>query len=208
MRDSGKVELIVSSNLSQFFHDRVRAAMSRQKMEARSEAVLYVVNLLAAHLRAEALAAPGDEAGLHAPLAELLVEARSAPPEERVRRLRRLGDLALYVAGFFSEHLRRRLVDLDYYIGMGGGAYQSVAATLHARALRDLSGLYEELAQKFAGFVDVFAEISEETRLNTNADVLRLYERWQKTGSRWAAERLCEAGLLPMTGVDEDEVTN
>jgi len=208
MSDDGKVELIVSSSVSQFFHERVRAAMSRQRLEARSTAVAYVVNLLAEHLRCEAIVAGAEGTALHTPLAQLLAEARAAPPDERVRRLRRLGDVALYVAGFFSEHLSGRLVDLDYYIAMGGGAYHSVAASLQARAARDLGALYEELAEKFARFVDVFAQISEEARPATNADVLRLYERWQRTRSRWTAERLVEAGVVPMAGADEDEVTN
>jgi hypothetical protein len=201
MSARGKPELVVARDLTQFFHDRVRAVMNRQRVEARDEAVLYVVNLLTEHMRCESLASTAEAgAAIHPPLAELLAQARLASPEERVRQLRRLGDLALYVAGFFSEHLRRRLVDIDYYIGMGGGAYQGVAASLRARSARDLGALFDELAGKFARFVDVFAELSEDARPGTNADVVRLYERWQLTGSRWAAAKLCEAGLVPAQG--------
>ena len=43
--------------------------------------------------------------------------------EARNQILRRLGDVALFISGVFSRSLKRRVVDVDYYIAMGGGAY-------------------------------------------------------------------------------------
>ena len=38
------------------------------------------------------------------------------------------------------------------------------------------------------------------THVATNEDVLRLYQRWQRTKSRWAAARLAALGVVPTTG--------
>src|SRR6185436_1868498 len=100
----------------------------------------------------------------------------------------------------------RKLVDVDYYIDMGGAAYGRLSANtpLNARPCsvrgtlqgRALSGVFAELAEKFREFVDVLTEI----RASGSAaalDVLRLYEVWLKTGSRRAANLLREQGIEP-----------
>jgi hypothetical protein len=38
------------------------------------------------------------------------------------------------------------------------------------------------------------------TPLARNQDVVRLYQRWQRTKSRWAAARLAELGVIPSRG--------
>ena len=48
-------------------------------------------------------------------------------PSERNRALQRLGDVSLFIAGFFAGSFARKLVDIDYHIAMGGRAYGSLA---------------------------------------------------------------------------------
>jgi hypothetical protein len=96
------------------------------------------------------------------------------------------------MSGFFSDALRRTLVDVDYYISLGGYAYGSLSE------LDDpLSDAFGELAEEFPAFVDVVGEVSERCRLTSNTDLLRLYERWAQTGSRRLGDLLIERGLLP-----------
>jgi len=40
--------------------------------------------------------------------------------------MQRLGDTALFIAGVFADSLNRKLVDVDYYVAMGGTAYAQV----------------------------------------------------------------------------------
>jgi hypothetical protein len=58
--------------------------------------------------------------------------------------------------------------------------------------------VFEELAAKFPALVDVLTEVSERAGLTSNADLLRLYEKWLKTGSRRSAELLASRGILPV----------
>ena len=122
-------------------------------------------------------------------------EARS--PRERHLALRRLGDLALFMAGFFPDALARKPVDVDYYIRMGGSAYgtlaNSPAATTRERAF---TAVFRELAGKFGEFVEAIGEISDSGRRYTPRDILRLYERWLATGSARARQRLDEHGPM------------
>jgi hypothetical protein len=67
-----------------------------------------------------------------------------------------------------------------------------------------LRELYLELADKFARFVDVLAEVSDKTTPKTEKDLLRLYELWVRTRSERAAKALQEAGILPNDTVKKD----
>ena len=52
---------------------------------------------------------------------------------ERERGLQRLGDVSLFVAGFFAHSFARKLIDIDYHIAMGGQAYGTLALGLATR---------------------------------------------------------------------------
>ena len=77
------------------------------------------------------------------PLVSLFGAAVEADtPAERERALQRLGDVSLFIAGFFAHGFARRLVDIDYHIAMGGRAYGTLAETLaRGRRQRARAGL-------------------------------------------------------------------
>lgn len=180
------------TSLSAFFHEALTAAIRNQGVEASEATEFYLVNLLAEFARSPI----GD-----APLALQLAEAQTASPEERAHKLREIGDRSLYVSGFFSDSLQRRLVDVDYYIKMGGTAYRLLARMPSRTA--SFSGVYLELSGKFPRFVDVLAEVSELSSLSSDAGVVQLYERWLRTGSEWIARKLRARGMLPGGGGGE-----
>ena len=61
--------------------------------------------------------------------------------------------------------------------------------------------MFDELSDKFTAFVEVLGEVSERTSLSSNADVLRLYERWLRTGSRRSGDLLASRGIVPNTSI-------
>jgi hypothetical protein len=84
-------------------------------------------------------------------------------------------------------------VDVDYYVNIGGSAYTA----LSRRETDTLSPVFAELADKFVAFVDVLSEVSERSACSSNRDLLRLYERWLKTGSLRSGQLLAERGVVP-----------
>jgi hypothetical protein len=186
------------ASLQEFFKDSVEAAMARQGVAAGDHTAFYVVNLLTLFARYDALYERGEPGPGLQPLALLLAAAADSPDlTTRNALLRRVGDTSLFVAGFLGDGFARKLVDLDYYINMGGAAYgrlhDNVRGTRDGRAF---GTVFAELAEKFRDFVDVLAEIRDSGK-DAPIDVLRLYEVWLKTGSRRAARQLREHGLTP-----------
>jgi hypothetical protein len=104
------------------------------------------------------------------------------------------------VAGFFGEYLNTRIVDLDYYVSMGGSAYAALSrAARPPRRGVALGRVFAELAEKFAEFVDVLTDLRAEGSTD-DEDLLRLYETWIRTGSRRAARLLRSHGIEPRQG--------
>ena len=178
-----------------FFHEQLLAAMNHQKVSTSAFTEFYLVNLLAAFVLGRRL--PGREPGFdETPLALLYVRALEASGWERARRLRATADTALFVSGFFPDSLPRGDRDLGYYASLGEQAYARLGRD-HEREAPATTGVFTELASRFREFMDLLTEIGEKTRLTTPASLVRLYERWRRTGSRRAALLLVEQGLTP-----------
>ena len=179
----------------EYFREQVERAMEHQKVSTSDFVEYYLVNLLANCVGSEV--SPTEPTYDETPLALLYVRAVQSSRQERARLLRTLGDTALFVSGFFADSLSRGLVDLGYYKAMGGHAYARLSREDAALGGGLGATVFSELSDRFSEFADVLAEVSETSRLSTNASVLRLYERWVQTGSRRAAVLLAERGIAP-----------
>jgi hypothetical protein len=126
-------------------------------------------------------------------LAELFLKAMNSEPQQRSEMLKRLADSTLYITGFFGDSLQRKLVDIDYYAEMGVSAYGVLAES----SREDLTAkVYKEFSVKFQAFSEVLSTISSQARIQDEANIMRLYETYAKTGSDFARERLLERGLI------------
>ncbi len=170
---------------TEYFRELVESAMLAQRVQAQELTSFYVVNLLAGFVNGS-----GQD---DKPLCIKLGEALQTAGIKRRKDLRIVGDQSLFVAGFFSDSLNRGHVSIDYYISLGEHAYWSLAR----HADHSLVDVFDELSNKFTIFVDVLGEISERTSLTSNADVLHLYEKWLRTGSRRSANLLAARGIVP-----------
>jgi hypothetical protein len=167
----------------EYFKQLVDEALAHQRIAARE--------LLAGYLQ-QREGEDSDE-----PLALKLARAVEAGGFRQRTTLRQIGDTSLFMSGFFSDSLRRKLVDVDYYVSIGGYAYNA----LSRQETDALSPVFAELADKFAGFVDVLSEVSERSACSSNSDLLRLYERWLKTGSSRSGQLLIERGVVPNASI-------
>jgi hypothetical protein len=183
--------LLPEQSPAEYFKDLVESSLARQHLRANELTSYYLVDLLCRFMRPDRRIPFCDDTS--EPLALRLRRALESGGMEQRARLRNLGDFSLFTSGFFSDSLNRRSVDLDYYVSMGEYAYGS----LSRRDTDAFGEVFTELARKFVTYMDVLADISERTGGTGSTDVLRLYERWLRTGSARDGQRLAGRGLVP-----------
>lgn len=189
-------QVVQVANLREYFRDTLQGALAHQQIAIEEQTQQYVVNLLTLFARSEALYDRTPEGARIKPLVVMLSDALQAPTEaERQVALQRMGDVSLFIAGFFAPGFARKLIDIDYHIAMGGRAYGTLAHSLGRGRRAVLGGVFAELAGKFQLLVDALNEISESAYRHSQRDVLRLYEIWLKTGSERARRLLRGLGV-------------
>jgi hypothetical protein len=194
----------VVAHPDEFFRELVVEAMEKQSCAAKPETEYYLVRLLSRFMSAEHLYRRDESGGLkEEPLALMIQEAtQEVLPPRQSALFRQVGDVSLYTAGYFQDSLVRKAVDVDYYVEMGRKAYAEVRVRTEENVVRQM---YEELADRFSQFVEVLADVSDQTTPKREVDLLRQYELWVRTRSERAAKALQEAGILPNATVKKGQ---
>lgn len=187
-------------NLRDYFRASIDDVIAEQGVHVDPHATHYVVNMMTLFSRSDQFYQDDDETCGLKPLALMFADAADAPStEQRNQTLQRIGDVALFISGFFVESFANRAVDIDYYMTMGESAYGSlsdeVRGTFRGNAFAEV---YRELATKFQILIDVLHEVRDSARAESDVNLLRTYEFWRKTGSRRAEKLLRQQGIVPI----------
>lgn len=188
--------LIREESPQELFKELVEEALAHQNVDTTEASAFYLVHLLDAFIRPDRLFANAELEPGQA-LAEIYCQAVTSEGMQRFARLKLAADLALFLSGFLAESLNRQLCGADYYVRLGGAAYGSVAVLCHHRPS---ATLFDEMSKKFLAFADVLSEVSETCALADTNNLLRLYSRWQETGSPRSAAVLRKHGILVVPG--------
>ena len=159
MPGNDESQVIQAGGLTAYFHEAVHAAADRRHLCADQATLHYLTLLLSSYAHSERVF-DFDQRRLNIrPLALLYGDALAAGSrQERRLWLQRLGDLALFVGGLFAGRLSRHYTDLEYCVAMGGNAYGYLQQT--APRHDDQALVFGELADGFAGFVDLVAVVT------------------------------------------------
>lgn len=154
----------------------------------------YVIQTLVAFLRSDSFF--NDDPGTPA-LAWLYKRAMELNGVQQRNALRQLGDTALFVSGFFNDHVERSPVGTGYYIDMGGAAYQRLSAMAR-------SEVFWELSQKFPSIVEVLIHMAGQTSLGSNQGLDRLYERYGRNpNSKLLLDALLRQYAVPVFSIGD-----
>ena len=175
------------------FSELLAGALQKVKLQPSPMAIAYLVELLDERVLENRDGLEGEQA-----LAEALLAAQRNQGVDRIRRMRGLGDHALFVSGFLADSLLGGAVDASYYRQIGCSAYGDVVNGLRGSGESGVwTRLYRELAEGFGEFVEVLAEVGDRTRPGRPQNLLGVYDRYLRTGSARDRELLLRAGHLP-----------
>jgi len=182
---------ITETSLSSYFSKRLTRYARRFRPPPHEDTCWYLGSLLERFGRSEELFAYQEGHMTLRPLALLYSDAIQANnARERCLLLQQLGDLALFLGALFPERFTRHGILQDYFIGMGGSAYDYLAD--NARSNRHI---FAEMANTFTRMLEMVANAcSRRHRLSTE-EVLALYQRWLSTRDPVIENQLSTLGI-------------
>jgi hypothetical protein len=160
--------LFVSSEVS-LFDKLVSAGEEKAHITLPHQIRIFLVLYLTEHLC--------DTSIIHNVLALGLLNSPQRFGEFGNVELRRTGDAALLLAGFYPEWAHRLNVSPDYFRFMGQSAYASLAARLHATGKTERGRFYDEVAVRLRSLETVLYAARE--REDLRDFFLRLKARYQ-----------------------------
>jgi len=129
--------------------------------------------------------------------------ATQSETKTKIELLKKLADKSLYMSGFFAESFQRKIIDVDYYAEIGGSAYYQLSSVTKEDTM---AKVYSVFSSRFVDFMDVLTLISQNSLVQSNQSVLRLYDQYLRTGSELAREKLIEMGVLTLP-LDQAKLT-
>lgn len=182
---------VTQGSLSSYFHQRLADLAASLEPPPHEDTCWYLGSVLDRFGRSEELFAYEDGRMLLRPLAQLYGDALEARNEqERCLLLQQLGDMALFIGALFPRRYARRGIRQDYFVGMGGGAYDYLADKA-----RNHRHVYAELARTFSRMLELVAQVCCRRR-SEEEDVLELYRGWLETRDPATAARLRRLGVV------------
>ncbi len=197
-------------SMREYFRETLTASLRSRGVSLSETAQVYVVNLLTEFARSDHAFA-GTDRGDKPVMAELLIRAQDSEPQEAIRLYKHMGDSTLYLSGFFPSAVERGATSVDYYVSVGGSAYDAVSRLVRTQAATS-SALFAELADRFKELVELLCSMSlhgERSRRLDDSQVLSLVDRYRRATSpaeqREVAATLQRQGVVLRPGVDGDD---
>jgi hypothetical protein len=182
---------ITETSLSIYFKQRLTRYAKRFRPPPHEDTCWYLGSLLERFAHSDQLFSYDNEHLTLRPLALLYADSLQASNDrERCLLLQQLGDMALFLGALFPGRYARHGIGQDYFIGMGGGAYDYLAD--NARHGRHI---YAELAQTFTRMLELVTNACSRTHNLSTEDILALHQRWETTRDPLVGRQLQALGI-------------
>ena len=180
------------------FSEVVHEACAHRQVKTHPQIEAYLVQILKHYVISNNFHHPLQNDTTEKPpetFAEMYLVALNSENSKKKELMRTVAEKSLYLTGFFAESLNKKVVDLDYYTQIGSAAYLNLAAWTKEDTL---SSVFNVVAHRFTDFVYVLNYVSEKSLIQSDPDVLKLYDRYLRTGSELAREKLNELGVITL----------
>ena len=185
--------LDLSLNTEAFFSSLIEQAVSRQELELSEEVRLYLIKLLVLNASSGGVMEQSTKLLDETPLSIVYLEAMNEPSSLKRIKFKFIADYSLYLLGFFGDSLNGKIIDPACYIMLGTNCFANLSSiTRDAKT----SYLYSQMLYSFPDLVEVLTEVSFDTMVSSSQDLMRLYKRWLRTGSKVLERKLMEKGMI------------
>ncbi|MGI9548379.1 MAG: hypothetical protein ACR2M7_00135 [Bdellovibrionales bacterium] len=131
----------------------------------------YLTDLLYFYLFSERLFEHKSENGrsYEKTLVDLYIRTSEADLQERIYLFKKMGDLSLYISGFFRVAVEKRITDLSYYEDVGQSAYHYLADHYKDRDI-----IFNSLSEKFKVLSEILFFIQQKSEAKNEEKYLKI----------------------------------
>lgn len=164
MSDKKPPGLIVEKSLQSYFYKELHELSKNSTPQLPAEAIHYISLVMEQFEVSENYFEKIEGKFREKVLGMKLLEVNSLPPSQAKRSLKDVGDTALFLCGFFSESLNRKIIDERYYHDVGKMAYDrldSIVPTVY-----EVTSFYKIISTNFDMLTILINLVSKKSKLS------------------------------------------
>lgn len=163
MKDSEK-EIIQVSDLTSFFYDRLYSANNKSLCPVPEETIFYSSNVLNKYSLSTEFFDLTSGRVKEKVFGVSFLNASSKSKEEQKKIYKDIADTSLVLTGFFSDSVKRKIIDLNYYIKIGQMAYSKMYSL--DETFMDIPHFYKVMATCFENVSTLIQLVHTDNKLN------------------------------------------
>ena len=160
------MSFIKKSSFKEFIHKELELTSSSLSFHVKN----YLTELLHLYISSDQFfeKKAGQTKPYESTLAELYKKSQTfKKPQEKLYLFKRMGDLSLYISGFFRSAVKRKLVHISYYEQMGQTAYHLVSSAYGSQP-----NVFKELSHQFKNLSQILFSIQKRSEKHNSKYVL------------------------------------
>lgn len=152
-------QIVLESSLQAFFYDQLLEVNQKNLNPLPNETVYYSSLIMDQFGESQRYFEVEEGKVREKILGTKLLESSGQPRPVQKRMLRDIGDTALFMCGYFSDSVNKKLIDLSYYYELGRIAYRRLNS--HIPELYDYPEFYDLLSEKFQNLAEMIYLVSK-----------------------------------------------
>ena len=146
-------DLVLESSLQTFFYGHLNEVNKKSLHPLPNEVIFYSSIVMDRFAESKNYFQEEEGRVREKILGKKFLESVNLPKNKQIEELKDIGDTALFLCGYFSDSLNRKLVDTSYYQQIGQLSYRRLNVLLPI--ILDFTDFYNFVAQSFTALVMV-----------------------------------------------------
>lgn len=162
-----KSEIVLETSLQAFFYDQLTEVNKKYSAPLPRETIYYS-SLVMDHFGESGKYFELNEEGKvrEKTLGVKLLESTNLTKTTQKSTLKDVGDTALFLCGYFSDSLNRKIVDLGYYQEIGQIAYRRLDSMVPSAY--EVPSFFEKLSYKFSSLAELMNIVSRKNQASSD----------------------------------------
>lgn len=151
-------EILIENSVQSFFFDRISDINKKSSPKLSSEIVHYMSLVMERYLLAENFFEERDGKLSEKWLGMKLLSSGECASAEKKRVLKDVGDTVLFLCGYFSPSLNRKIVNQGYYLDLGKMAYQRLDGVVPL--VYEIRSFYKHIASQLEQMTNLLTVVA------------------------------------------------